>query len=345
MNRSKLFFLFLLAVLATSCDPDFLGNVPEDVATSQNTLNIRLTDAPIDLDEVNIDLEQVILKGPNGFAELPLGTKAGIYNLLDYQNGLDTLIATATELPFTEIKEIRLVLGSDNTVVVDGLTHDLKIPSGSQSGLKIKVCLDLSITEEVYDLILDFDAEASIHQTGSGKYIMKPVIRVLNPDATCGGEDNDYDEDEENEDEDEDEDEDEEGGFIPPDDLPTDILDYLNENYPDLDFTVMPYTFCDDTEFYLVTAKEASTSILLYYDQDWQLIQQAGAFDAKDLPEAVVDAIAADYTDYKLMKDRAWEISRTDGEIWYRAHLKKNNSGDKIYVIYTADGTFICQED
>ncbi|MCB0629770.1 MAG: DUF4382 domain-containing protein [Saprospiraceae bacterium] len=344
MNRSKLVVLFLLAILATSCDPDFLGNIPEDIATSsQNTLNIHLTDDPVDLEEVNIDLKQVILKGPNGFAELPLGTKAGIYNLLDYQNGLDTLIASATDLPFTEIREIRLVLGSENSVVDDGVAYELKVPSGSQSGLKIKVCLDLSATEDVYDLILDFDAEASLHQTGNGKYILKPVIRVLlNPDAKCSGDDNDYDEEEDEYEENEDKNED--GGFIPIDNLPTDVLDYLDDNYPDFDFTVLPGTFCDGTEVYLITGKKGAQNILLYYDLDWKLLQFAVLFDAKTLPGEVVSAVGADYNGYKIMYDHAWKITRTDETTWYRVHLKKNQSSEKIYVIYAADGTLICEE-
>lgn len=479
MNRSQLVVFFVLALLATSCDPDFLGNIPEDVAvSSQNTLNIRLTDDPVDLDEVNIDLEQIIIKGPSGFAELTLGTHAGIYNLLDYQNGLDTLIASAEDLPFAQIREIRLVLGSENSVVKDGVSYDLKVPSGSQSGLKIKVCLDLSLTEHVYDLILDFDAGASIHQTGNGKFILKPVIRILNPDAKCGGQDdNDYEEEdddedheneepatvlewlkenypdydydpylgtfcdedvyivkavkaesvyyiyfdkdgqflqegtlianadlpdvvqvevettfsgytlqegptyeligpdgkvcyqlrvdgggnaildlvyeengtlvcqneveEENEDE-EDDSEDEE--FFPIDNVPADILVYITTNYPGFTFTAIREMLCDGTEVYLLSGKNGSAGILLYYSLEWELIQEAHWFDTKNLPELVVSGVSQGYADYKIMNNHTWEIIRADGEIWYRIYLKKNNSGKKIYVIYTADGTFVCQE-
>jgi len=177
-------FLFLIPALALllfgACNEG-----SEDSPLSELTfLNIRLTDAPLDIDEVNIDLQSILVKGPGGSEEIELNTNAGIYDLLDLQNGIDVLVANAM-VSLSEIRQVRLVLGEENTVVVDGEEHELKIPSGSQSGLKINVCLDLSGTPQ-YDLILDFDAAESVHQTGNGRYIMQPVIRVVNPDASCG---------------------------------------------------------------------------------------------------------------------------------------------------------------
>jgi hypothetical protein len=124
------------------------------------------------------------VKGPGGSEEIELNTNAAIYNLLDFQNGIDVLVANAM-VSLEEIRQVRLILGEDNTVVVDGVEYDLRIPSSSQSGLKIQVCLDLTGTPQ-YDLILDFDAAESVRQIGNGQYKMHPVIRVVNPDAQCG---------------------------------------------------------------------------------------------------------------------------------------------------------------
>ncbi len=146
-------------------------------------LNILLTDGPIDLDAVNIDLKMVFVRGPQGTEEIKLGTNAGIYNLLDLQNGITELIASA-QINLDEIHQVRFVLGEQNSVVAGGQTHELKIPSGNESGLKINVCLDLTGVTE-YDLILDWDAAKSVHVTGNGLYIMKPAIDVVNPDAQC----------------------------------------------------------------------------------------------------------------------------------------------------------------
>jgi hypothetical protein len=316
-----------------SCDPNALIDQTAEI-DSITSLNIRLTDAPIDLDEVNIDLQQVIIKGSEGTQEIPLETNAGIYNLLDLQNGIDALIANA-EIQLGQLTEVRLLLGANNTVVVDGESFELKIPSGSQSGLKIKLCLDLTDMPQ-YDLILDFDAAESVHITGNGKYIMKPVIKIKNPDAQCdgGGE-------EEGE-----EDDGEEDGGVSIDDLPETVVDFLNENYEGYDFTIGTQTFCDGTETYLLQGKKGSNTILLYYDLSWDLWLSATSFDEADLPTAVLEAIAADYENYKIMNNKAWEmVKAADGSLWYRVYLKKNNSSEKFYVIYAEDGTFICRED
>ena len=75
---------------------------------------------------------------------------AGIYNLLDFTNGLDTLLGS-TVLPAGKISQMRLVLGSRNTVNIDGTISDLKTPSAQQSGLKFKIdaTLKAGITYDV----------------------------------------------------------------------------------------------------------------------------------------------------------------------------------------------------
>jgi hypothetical protein len=87
---------------------------------------------------------------------------------------VDTLLATGTVQTGT-VKEIRLILGSNNTVVVNGVTFPLTIPSGSESGLKIKVSKKLNATLET--LIIDFDAALSIKQEANG-YKLRPVLKI-----------------------------------------------------------------------------------------------------------------------------------------------------------------------
>ncbi|WP_295124810.1 DUF4382 domain-containing protein [uncultured Chitinophaga sp.] len=144
-------------------------------------LEIRLTDAPASYDAVYVDIQKVMVHAStdaeteNGWVELPL-LHPGIYNLLDFRNGLDTVLAD-TEVPAGEINQVRLVLGNRNSVVIDGVEHELKTPSAQQSGLKVKfrTVLEAGI---VYRLYLDFDASRSVVTAGnSGQYILKPVIR------------------------------------------------------------------------------------------------------------------------------------------------------------------------
>jgi hypothetical protein len=141
------------------------------------TVKVRLTDNPFNADEVNVDIQQVRVKfnddSISGWSDL--NTHAGIYDLLGLQNGVDTLLAVGT-IPTNVVKEIRFVLGSNNTIKVNGIVFPLTIPSGSESGLKIKVERQLNGTLD--SLTIDFDAALSIHQTGTGNYQLRPVLRI-----------------------------------------------------------------------------------------------------------------------------------------------------------------------
>ncbi len=98
-------------------------------------------------------------------------------NLLDYQNGT-VLDLGETELESGNYNQIRLLLGENNNVVVDGETYALTTPSSQQSGYKLNVNAEVE-EGQVYDLVIDFDASQSIVVTGNGNYILKPVLRTV----------------------------------------------------------------------------------------------------------------------------------------------------------------------
>ena len=166
-------FLSLLTVFAIvlfiSCS--------KDKSNKTTTVQVRMTDNPLNADEVNVDIQQVRVNFNedtiNGWTDL--NTHAGIYDLLGLQNGVDTLLAVGT-IPTNFVNEIRFVLGTNNTIMVNGIVYPLSIPSGSESGLKIKV--DRQLNGTLDSLLIDFDAGLSIHQTGTGDYQLRPVLRV-----------------------------------------------------------------------------------------------------------------------------------------------------------------------
>ena len=147
-------------------------------------LEIRLTDAPATYDAVYIDVQQVAVNvssdtaTDSGWRIIPL-LRPGIYNLFDFKNGIDTVLASA-DLPAGKFSQLRLILGDSNSVVVGGQSYPLKTPSGQQSGLKFNIHATLT-SGIVYRLWIDFDAGRSIVATGNaknGKFILKPVIRT-----------------------------------------------------------------------------------------------------------------------------------------------------------------------
>ena len=160
-----LFVLSVILLIACSKDSD---------TTTQ--LKVNLTDNPYNATEVNVDIQQVrvnLRDDSTGWVDLD--TYEGIYNLLGLQNGVDTLLAQVT-IPTTTVKEIRFVLGSNNSIKINDVVYPLTIPSGSESGLKIKVNKQLNAGLD--SLLIDFDAALSIHQNGAGDYELKPVLKI-----------------------------------------------------------------------------------------------------------------------------------------------------------------------
>ena len=163
----KLWLVFIAALGLAACSSD----------EKSSRLEIRLTDAPGDYEAVYVDIQGVEVNagsGEGGWKQLEVNK--GVYNLIEFTNGMDTLLATAI-LPAGKIEQIRLKLGDDNTVLIDGNIKDLTTPSGQQSGVKLNVHAEL-LEGITYKLWLDFDAARSVVETGNGKLNLKPVIRT-----------------------------------------------------------------------------------------------------------------------------------------------------------------------
>lgn len=144
-------------------------------------LTVRMTDAPASYDAVMIDIQGVEITGSDGNLVV-LNANAGIYNLLDFTNGVDTLIASA-DVNAGTISQVRLILGANNTVKIDNVVYHLSTPSASQSGLKLQLHQTFA-AGVTYNILLDFDAAQSIVALGNGEYQLKPVIRTIDTAIT-----------------------------------------------------------------------------------------------------------------------------------------------------------------
>lgn len=160
--------LLLVSIFACESEP---GNA---------RIEVYLTDAPGDYQDVNVEIIGVEVHSDEagqaaGWKKLDVNE--GIYDLLELTNGLDTLIGSV-ELPAGKISQLRLVLGTENSIRVDNATHELKTPSGQQSGLKLLI--NTQLQEGVtYKVLLDFDVARSIVLKGNDSYSLKPVIRTI----------------------------------------------------------------------------------------------------------------------------------------------------------------------
>ncbi|MBA2762976.1 MAG: DUF4382 domain-containing protein [Segetibacter sp.] len=165
--RIILFALGSLVVL-TNCDKKNLEPVTQ--------LKIRLTDVPVNAQEVNVHIKEVRVKFANDTTETTLNTKEAIYNLLDYQDGKDTVIAQGNLSATNTIREIRVILGDNNTLKINSEVYPLNIPVNLRGGTKIIV--NKKLNKNIESVVLDFDAALSVVELGKGNYQLNPVIKL-----------------------------------------------------------------------------------------------------------------------------------------------------------------------
>lgn len=147
----------------------------------KSSLRVKMIDAPGDFQQVNVEVLQVKVHHEGaGWIDLP--TNSGVYDLLTLQNDVSATLVNMGELPSGKLNQFRLILGNNNYVMVDSVYYPLATPSAQQSGLKINLKADL-VPNQLYEVVVDFDAEQSIVTQGTGSYSLKPVLKVvsLNP--------------------------------------------------------------------------------------------------------------------------------------------------------------------
>lgn len=172
--KQKLFFLSLLLIGLYSCSSSDNGSEKDKAQ-----IGFYLTDAPSlqGYKSVYIDIKSVecSIDGQNWTT---LDVKPCTVDLLHFSNGKDSLLSNVAFDAGTNVQQIRLVLGDDNTLVLNnGNTVSLKTPSGQTSGLKLNIQSVAQLTSG-YKVMIDFDASRSIVRQGnSGSYLLKPVVR------------------------------------------------------------------------------------------------------------------------------------------------------------------------
>jgi hypothetical protein len=152
---------------------------------NQGQLKISMVDSPAQYDQVNIVVSrvEVHMADSSESSWMIINPVPHTYDLLQLRNGASVVLGD-TFLTAGHYTQIRLILGEGSNVVINGDTIPLVIPSGFQTGVKLNHEFDI-MPGNLYELMLDFNADRSIHITGNGVYMMNPVIRVM-PVVTSG---------------------------------------------------------------------------------------------------------------------------------------------------------------
>ncbi|MFT5336496.1 MAG: hypothetical protein ACI9YL_000492 [Luteibaculaceae bacterium] len=169
--------LGLLGLGVVACSNNDENNAVDNNAQlgQKSKVQVALMDAPGNYQEVFIDLVDVEVKQDSSWASLD-GFLPEVIDLMLLVGGTQENLGSI-DLNGSEFGEIRLILGPNNQVLVDSVYEELNVPSGSSSGLKIKI-KDSLVAGVNYKLTIDFDVAKSVVEAGnSGKYNLKPVLR------------------------------------------------------------------------------------------------------------------------------------------------------------------------
>lgn len=148
-------------------------------ASGQGALAIRMTDAPLDsVSQVNVRIVGLKIK-PSGSPVQTLNFQPRTVDLLTLQNSTQLMIVA--NVPAGHYDFIQVELDESGSSVVDGgQAKPLKIPSQ-----EIKVLGGFQVNpDSTTNVLLDFDANASLLQTGGGNWQLKPVILQANVTAS-----------------------------------------------------------------------------------------------------------------------------------------------------------------
>lgn len=168
-------------------------------------VNFMLTDGPGSYDNVFVDIKslQIVIdtaregsrkrdtcnwdhigsnresRKDSGLVWTTIPIKAGVYDILKFRNGLDTLFASAN-VPKGSVRLVRIEFGTNNSLVKDSVTHPLNLSPNLPNFIVIK--LKGHEFEEFasrrHRLWLDFDVRRSIIEA-NGRFYLVPVMHTF----------------------------------------------------------------------------------------------------------------------------------------------------------------------
>lgn len=170
MARFLLPYSFIIITGLFSCQKQIGDN---ESLSRPHPIVVYLTDhqTPI-FDSVFIDLQGLDVKLEDDSLTnggwISLSINPGVYNILRFRNGLDTLFATGT-IPNARIRKIRMRLGTQNSVMKDRVRTPLTVKDQDREVIANVDASNFEIASsgQVFFWI-DFDAGNSIQSDNSG---------------------------------------------------------------------------------------------------------------------------------------------------------------------------------
>jgi hypothetical protein len=171
--------------------------------TGQSSVNIYIADDPsLVFDKVLLDIQKIEIKiedsteieneakheaqedandqhGDASSTWSTLSIHAGVYDILQFRNGLDTLFANSSFPTNKHLQKVRVTLGTNNSVVFNGTSFPLTVKNNDNF---IVIKLNESSTQinngAASNIWIDIDAGNSIRKNGNN-FILKPSVKLF----------------------------------------------------------------------------------------------------------------------------------------------------------------------
>lgn len=206
----------LFSFLLYACQKDV--SLQTKLPPNKQQVSIYLTDAPGLFDHVFIDIQGIAVKvdtGATNHEEMDgeddqgdhekhhsgeegeehdrndqgavwdtLNIKPGVYDLLTFANGVDTLFASG-QITKGTIIAFSITLGPNNSLVKDSTTYPLHLWNGVKT-VYIRIAgedMD-EVTPDHFRFWIDFNAGRSVVRVDDGQFFLRPFLRAFAIDNT-----------------------------------------------------------------------------------------------------------------------------------------------------------------
>jgi Domain of unknown function (DUF4382) len=202
------FIAFTMCVSLFACQKN--GSLSNDNPTAKSSVNIFLTDdQSLVFDHVFLDIQKVEIKvedsneekhesehqgevddndsrGDVSLGWMTVAIHPGVYDILKFRNGLDTLFASSSFASTKGLKKVRLTLGSGNKVVFNGTTSPLVLKDNDNL---VVIKIDNSLVQVnsggLTNFWIDIDAGRSVKKHGND-FELKPSVKVFSKEKAGG---------------------------------------------------------------------------------------------------------------------------------------------------------------
>jgi|GEM_PF-3509172 len=170
-NKFSLLFALSFVLFFSSCKKEDIGSI---------TVTVHDSGAATNYDEIVIDVRRVEViyanaNTNNEFGKYFLDAHPGAFDLAALRDSGDAEIANKHRMPIGELTEMRIVVGDENFIKVNGTTYNLIVSNAPTSGLTFPLDDKGIYAGQQAEIVLNIDIAASVQASGN-TFTLVPLI-------------------------------------------------------------------------------------------------------------------------------------------------------------------------